>query len=134
MKMPRKGERFPVVCSAHRTNGEPCKAPPLKGQRVCRVHGGSTRASKAAAQERINASADSAARHLIEWMNDKKVPYNIRIAAAKDLLDRAQIGTDKNVKVELRRFEQDIEGLFVDVVDAEVVEDQPSYLPARRQR
>jgi len=52
------------------------------------MHGSATKAARAKAQDRINAAADSAARHLIDWMGDKKVPYNIRLQAARDLLDR----------------------------------------------
>lgn len=31
-----------MICHAHRTNGEPCKAKAMVGQKVCRVHGGAT--------------------------------------------------------------------------------------------
>lgn len=122
------------VCSAHRSNGEPCNALAMQAQGTCYTHGGAAPQARAAAQRRIEAAADSAAAHLITWMNSSSVPYNIRLAAAKDLLDRAQIGIDKSIKVELRRFEQNIEGLIVDlprdIVDAEVVEDAlPAALP-----
>lgn len=39
-------------CTAHRTDGEPCKNSPLKGQVVCRYHGGAARQAKAAAVRR----------------------------------------------------------------------------------
>lgn len=35
------------VCKATKQNGEPCKAPPIKGLEVCRVHGGSAKRAKA---------------------------------------------------------------------------------------
>jgi len=39
-------------CSARRTDGEPCKNSPLKGQMVCRYHGGAAPQAKAAAVRR----------------------------------------------------------------------------------
>lgn len=39
-------------CTARRTDGEPCKNPPLKGQAVCKFHGGAAPQSKAAAVRR----------------------------------------------------------------------------------
>jgi hypothetical protein len=87
----------------------------MEAQEVCYSHGGAAPQSRAKAQERIDAAADKAAAHLIKWMNSDKVPYNIRLAAAKDLLDRAHIGTDKSIQVELRKFEVNIEGLLIDV-------------------
>lgn len=40
-------------CSGKRSNGEPCGKWPMKGQRVCRTHGGSSPQAKAAAERRI---------------------------------------------------------------------------------
>lgn len=40
-------------CSGRRTNGEECRKPPMKGQRVCATHGGSSPQAKAAAERRI---------------------------------------------------------------------------------
>jgi hypothetical protein len=116
--MPRKGELLRHTdgsCTAKTRDGDLCKNPPMLGASTCRMHGSATQAARAKAQERIDAAADKAAAHLIKWMNDSRVPFNIRLAAAKDLLDRAHIGTDKNIQLELRTFEVNIEGLLIDV-------------------
>lgn len=42
----------PPRCSARRTNGEPCKNRPMRGQAVCRKHGGAAPQSRAAAARR----------------------------------------------------------------------------------
>lgn len=126
--MPRKGEVLKHTegsCTARTRDGDLCKNPPMLGGSTCRMHGSATQAARAKAQERIAGAADVAARHLIDWMNDKRVPYSIRLQAAKDLLDRAQIGTDKkaSLTVELKPFEHDVASLIVDVQD-----DEPDYV------
>lgn len=120
-------------CKANRSGGQgQCNAVAMQAQDVCYTHGGATTQARSKAQERINAAADSAAAHLIAWLHDKKVPYNIRLSAAKDLLDRAQIGTDKTLTVEVLPFMDDLfDGLLVDVpetIQGEVVKAKP--LPA----
>lgn len=40
-------------CSAHTRKGKPCTQPPMTGQRVCRMHGGSAPQSLAAAEQRV---------------------------------------------------------------------------------
>jgi hypothetical protein len=40
-------------CKAHRSDGEPCKLSPIKGGEVCRVHGGSVKRTRAAANRRV---------------------------------------------------------------------------------
>jgi hypothetical protein len=40
-------------CSGKRSNGEPCTKWPMKGQRVCNTHGGSSPQAKAAAERRL---------------------------------------------------------------------------------
>ncbi len=45
--------RGPMKCKAKRTDGEPCKAWPIKGAEVCRVHGGRAPQVKAAAKRRV---------------------------------------------------------------------------------
>lgn len=43
-------------CSGRRTNGEECRKPPMKGQRVCATHGGSSPQARAAAERRLQAA------------------------------------------------------------------------------
>jgi hypothetical protein len=116
-------------CIATRSNGEPCRAWPVRGTSVCKWHGGSAPQVKRKAQERLEFAADKAAQKLIEFMNSSKVPYPVRLQACRDLLDRAGLKAGTELTIQLRKFEQDIEGLFVDVVsddivDAQVVEDE----------
>lgn len=40
-------------CQARRTNGTPCHGPAMKGQTVCRSHGGSAPQSRTAAERRV---------------------------------------------------------------------------------
>lgn len=40
-------------CAGRRTNGQPCTKWPMKGQKVCRNHGGASPQAKAAAEARI---------------------------------------------------------------------------------
>lgn len=91
--MTTKSERtaglVPVVtCLAHRSNGQPCANRPMKGQNVCKNHGGAAPAARQKAAERILMAQDLAAAKLIELMNDPTVPPNVQRSAAADLLDR----------------------------------------------
>ncbi len=124
-------------CAAHRTNGEVCGNYPVHGASVCRKHGGGAPQVKAKAAERILAASDMAAGRLIGFMNDERVPYTVRLAATKDLLDRAGVGGREPVKVEVSLFEQlfanasivyDLEpgsfpGAAADVINGSVVGD-----------
>lgn len=44
-------------CRAHTRKGNPCTQPPMTGQRVCRMHGGSAPQSIAAAEQRVVVAA-----------------------------------------------------------------------------
>jgi len=48
--MPR--QRWAVRCTAHRSNGRPCRAWSITGGYVCRTHGGAIRRVREAAQRR----------------------------------------------------------------------------------
>lgn len=50
-----------MKCSARKSNGEPCGAWAIRGGTVCRVHGGSAPAVKAAAARRLEEAKASAA-------------------------------------------------------------------------
>ncbi len=86
-------------CSARRTNGEPCGNYPIRGGTVCTKHGGGAPQVRAKAAERILGAADLAAKRLIEFMSDKNVPASVRLAAARDLLDRAGVGHGRALEV-----------------------------------
>lgn len=127
----------PATCTATTSAGNPCRAAPVTGATVCWHHGGAAPQVRRKAEERIAAAADPAAAKLVELMSSRKVPYSVQLAAAKDLLDRAGIGTkERAITVELKKWEQDIDGLVIDlpadsyddVVDAAVVE--PEALPS----
>ncbi|WP_179273268.1 MULTISPECIES: hypothetical protein [unclassified Rhodococcus (in: high G+C Gram-positive bacteria)] len=60
----------------------------MKGQNVCKNHGGAAPAARQKAAERILMAQDLAAAKLIELMNDPTVPPNVQRSAAADLLDR----------------------------------------------
>ena len=49
------------ACSARRSNGEPCRKPPIKGGTVCSTHGGQAPQVKAAAKRRVAAAQASLA-------------------------------------------------------------------------
>jgi len=118
-------------CTAHRKNGERCKAFAIKGGNVCNKHGGSAPQVRERAQQRILDAADSAAGKLVQLMRSPKVPPQIQLAAAKDLLDRAGITSRRAFEVEVTaKYEQLLPELVVDldgedVVDVEVEDDHP---------
>jgi hypothetical protein len=129
-------------CVAHSSRtGEPCGNAALKGQNVCRFHGGATKASKSRAHERILGAADLGARQLIAFMTSTKVPYNVRLQAARDLLDRAGLAATAKLDI-TAKWQDDIEAVMVvmeggaadadeDVVDAELVDEEPSPVDGR---
>lgn len=103
-------------CTAHsKQTGEPCKNPPMNGQKTCRMHGGATMAARAKAQERIAAAADPAASKVVALMQDKAVPAAVQLAAARDLLDRAGLKSAEEVVVGLRPYEEDMADILVDI-------------------
>jgi hypothetical protein len=130
-----------VRCTAHRTNGQPCKRWAIRGATVCASHGGLAPQVRAAAARRIEASLDRAAVAVVRLMEDPETPPGVKLAAAKDLLDRG-FGSRHVVQVQtpeapwlaaLRRISLAAAGL--DVIDAEVIEDdEPRALSESREQ
>lgn len=96
------------------------------------MHGGAAPQVRAKAQERLALAQDDAASLLIRFAHDENVPYPVRLAAVKDILDRGGIGTKQQLEVTLKPWEAAIEGILVDdddepqaiegvVIDGEVV-------------
>ncbi len=133
----RKRNRNPLGISTRCTamskrSGKQCKSWALIGADKCRMHRGVTvQSSKEMAQERILAAADPAAAKIVWLMHNGSEA--IQFSAARDLLDRAGIGTKQELDVVVKKWEHDIEGLIVedngDIVDAEVVEDEQPAIP-----
>lgn len=129
------------VCTARRTNGQPCSNFAITGANVCRTHGGAAPQVRAKAQVRILMASDLAASKLIELMSNPKVDDRVKLAAAKDLLDRANLAGTQNVQIGVaqpKTFEDWVGEAMVDVdpedddpnvIDAEVIEDDAPLLP-----
>jgi hypothetical protein len=107
-----------TLCKARRRNGEPCKNPPMNGSTVCRMHGGAAPQVRRRAQQRILEASDKAAYRLVQMMQDKTVPPAVQLAAARDLLDRANVvGTQQvNVEVGIASWEQHMSEVIVNYV------------------
>lgn len=86
-------------CRAHRGNGEPCSAYAIRGGVVCAVHGGRAPQVKRAADERLRELVDPAIVEL-ERLMTKSDMDSVRLAAVKDILDRA--GLKPTEKIDAR--------------------------------
>lgn len=88
-----------IVCRAKRSDGEPCRAPAIRGARVCRVHGGSTRHIRDAANKRIEELVLPAVSKLRVLLL-RGDSHTIQLKAATEILDRAGIVATQQVDVD----------------------------------
>lgn len=88
-----------VRCNATRPNGEQCKREAEPGSVVCDQHGGAAPQVRRRAAERVMMTADAAAAAMIEMMNDKSVPYGVRLKAMQDVLDRAGLQAKQVIEI-----------------------------------
>lgn len=127
-----------TLCTARRKNGTPCRNAPMLGSTVCRMHGGAAPQVRRRAQQRILEASDKAAYRLVQMMQDENIPAAVRLAAARDLLDRANVTGAQQVavSVEMPAWEKHMADVIVDytvgkpevrdaadIIDAEVVEE-----------
>jgi hypothetical protein len=85
------------ACSAHRTDGVPCRGLAIRGGTVCNVHGGRAPQVKHAAEARILALVDPSLNRIEKTIADDDNPA-LALAAARDILDRAGLRpTDQQV-------------------------------------
>lgn len=105
------GGHLPGRCTGHASDGSgrPCKRFPVRGVNVCPSHGASAPQVQAAARLRILEAADEVAATLVRLTLSEKTPPAVRVAAARDLLDRADLGATR--KVDLRTDLSDEEAL-----------------------
>ena len=79
------------LCSAHNRAGELCRNAAMTGQRVCRSHGGATKASRDKAKIRLAALVDPAIATLGKEMVHADTSRD-RQSAANSILDRTGWG------------------------------------------
>lgn len=101
------------VCTARKTNGEPCTRIAIAGGNVCPAHGGKSPMIRAKARARIEAAADRMAKRVLKIAEDDDAPPAVQLAAAKDALDRAGLSakTAVEVSVDPKPFEQLLSGM-----------------------
>src|SRR5215217_1927828 len=119
-----------VKCTATKRDGNPCGAWSLAGATVCLKHGGHLPNVKTAIEERkaaarlklIDSSGDAA--DTIAYLMQFATQENVRLAAAKEVLDRAGIkgGADITVAHELT------------LAPSKILEDKITEMAARLQK
>ncbi|RYF59554.1 MAG: hypothetical protein EOO27_08925 [Comamonadaceae bacterium] len=96
----------------------------MDGSVVCGHHGGTAPQVIRRAAERVQFTADDAAKQLVAMMSDPSVDPRERIKIAQDLLDRAGLAAAQVHKV-LPITEDPIEKLFT-----EILQDEQGLMPA----
>lgn len=151
------------ICTARRTNGEPCRKTAIKGGNVCMTHGGAAPAVRAKARARLEMAADRMAKELLKIAVDPDAPLPVKLAAIKDGLDRAGLSAKTAVEVQvgpMPEWEQVLTDAVaggsradsraargvetaptpdwmadeLEVMDAEVVDDEPAPVLVPRER
>lgn len=74
-----------------------CRKARCRGMTVCATHGGSTRAAKSKAAERLLEAADPAAARLVKALEDENPA--VAIKAAQLVLDRAGLGPGSKLEL-----------------------------------
>ena len=106
-------------CTAKaKSTGDQCKNAPIHGATVCKYHGAGAPQVKAAAARRVlEELVDPALVALRDIVNDRTILEAVRLAAAKDILDRTgyrpptqvEVSTISVVEAEIARREAEQE-------------------------
>jgi len=99
MEEQRYGNVGQRLCSATNRAGEPCRAPAMRMQTVCRVHGGSSPQAKAAARRRLLELVDPAITQLTSELEQADLSKD-RLKAIEMILDRTGFGKQMTVEVD----------------------------------
>ena len=103
------------VCTARKTNGEPCTRIAIAGGNVCPAHGGLAPHIQAKARARLQGAADRMAKRLLKIADDENIPPAVQLAATKDALDRAGLSAKTAVEIEVgpsKGFEQILDAVI----------------------
>lgn len=120
----------PQPCSARNRDGSPCKASPIRGATVCRMHGGASPQVKEAAARRLREGVMPMLAALYRLANDDSLPPAVQLAAVRDWLDRSGIKEHIVVEVQVQPWERLVNELLVDVDDADdFLRTRPVALP-----
>lgn len=108
---PVQATRWPAAqrCTAHRSDGEPCRAYAITGGRVCVYHGGKAPQVREAARKRLEGLVPEALEVLADLAQGKakhpdtgtavEVPPAVRARAAADILSRAGVSAITEVEL-----------------------------------
>ena len=89
-----------LTCTATaKSTGNRCGKPPIHGGTVCKFHGGAAPQVIKSARRRLNDLVDPAISALTDIIEHPLTPQVVRLAAIKDILDRA--GYKSPVQVEV---------------------------------
>jgi hypothetical protein len=112
-----------TLCTATRRDGSQCTNYAIRAATVCRMHGGSAPQVERAAQVRLLMAAERVAGTLLEIAGDKSIPVAVRLAAVRDVLDRAGLAPAQQValqaEVTVQPWESKILGAVIDTTDLE---------------
>lgn len=78
-----------LLCTAQRSDGERCKGPAMRGQRVCFTHGGGTPGGRAAGARRLATLIDPALDAIYRILTSPKSKDADVLRAAENVFDRA---------------------------------------------
>lgn len=105
------------ICTAHRSNGVPCRKQRVTGATVCTTHGSRAPQVKEKARIRLEMAGDKLAKELLRIaIDDPDVPDALRLAAVRDALSRIGITEKTAVEVQVgptKPFEELLTDMFV---------------------
>jgi len=96
----------PRRCHARTSAGNPCRKYAILGATVCATHGGSAPQVRAKAQQRLLEAADPAAAMLVHLALNGDTEQ-VRLQAAKDILDRAGLSAKQLVEATVTHHDGD---------------------------
>ncbi len=89
-----------MQCTATNRQGGRCKNPAIQGGNVCRFHGGKApQVERAAGRRVLEALVGPALVVLKSIVDDETLEPRVRLAAARDILDRTGYAPAKQVEV-----------------------------------